>query len=81
MANLTDFGIEVKTKLLKHPLRTQEALAAEVSARTGLSVDGAYISNIFAGRRNAPKVVKAICEILEIETPDTNEAKNKKGDK
>lgn len=66
MANLTDFGFEVKTKLLKHPLGTQEALAEEVSARTGLSVDGAYISNIMAGRRNAPKVVQAIREILDI---------------
>ena len=69
MANITNFGIEVKTKLLKHPLGTQEALAEEVSARTGLSVDGAYISNIIAGRRNAPKVVQAIREILDI--PDT----------
>lgn len=73
VANITDFGIEVKTKLLKHPLRTQEALAAEVSARTGLSVDGAYLSNIFAGRRNAPKVRQVICEILEIEMPDTKQ--------
>ena len=66
MANITDFGIEVKTRLMKHPLGTQEALAEEVSARTGLSVDGAYISNIMAGRRNAPKVVQAIREILDI---------------
>lgn len=66
MANITDFGIEVKTKLLRHPLGTQEALAEEVSARTGLSVDGAHISNIIAGRRNTPKVVKAIREILDI---------------
>lgn len=66
MATLTNFGIEVKTRLLKHPLGTQEALAKEVSARTGLSVDSAYISNIMAGRRNAPKVVKAIREILDI---------------
>ena len=66
VANITDFGIEVKTRLMKHPLGTQEALAEEVSARTGLSVDGAYISNIMAGRRNAPKVVQAIREILDI---------------
>ena len=66
MANITDFGIEAKTKLLKHPLKTQEALAEEVNARTGRSVDGAYISNIFAGRRNDPKVVQAIREILDI---------------
>lgn len=72
MANITDFGIEVKTKLLKHPLGTQEALAEEVSARTGLSVDGAYISNIMAGRRNAPKVVQAIREILDIPDASTD---------
>ena len=73
MATLTNFGIEVKTRLLKHPLGTQEALAEEVSARTGLSVDGAYISNIMAGRRNAPKVVKAIREILDIPEAPTEE--------
>lgn len=66
MANITGFGIEVKKKLLTHPLGTQENLAAEVSARTGLSVDGAYLSNIFAGRRIAPKVVQAVREILDI---------------
>ena len=71
MANITDFGIAVKTKLLKHPLGTQEALAEEVSARTGLSVDGPYISNIMAGRRNAPKVVQAIREILDITETST----------
>lgn len=71
MAIITDFGIEVKTRLLKHPLRTQEALAEEVSARTGLSIDGAYISNIIAGRRNAPKVVQAIREILNISDAPT----------
>lgn len=66
MASITEFGIEVKTKLLTHPIGTQEALAEAVSTKTGLSVDGAYISNIIAGRRNAPKVVKAIREILDI---------------
>lgn len=71
MASITAFGIEAKTKLLKHPLKTQEALAEEVNARTGRSVDGAYISNIFAGRRNDPKVVRAIREILDI--PETAE--------
>lgn len=70
MVTITDFGIEVKTKLLKHPLGTQEALAAEVSARTGLAVDGAYISNIIAGRRNPQKVIDAICEILDIQKPN-----------
>lgn len=66
MVSITEFGIKVKTKLLTHPIGTQEALAEEVSRRTGLSVDGAYISNIIAGRRNAPKVITAICEILNI---------------
>ena len=72
MASITDFGIEVKTKLLKHPIGTQEALAEAVSARTGLSVDGAYISNIIAGRRYAPKVVQAIREILDIPAVQTD---------
>lgn len=78
MENSTDLCFEVKMRLLKHPIKTQEALAEEVQKRTGLKVDGAYISNILAGRRNAPKIVQAIKEILEI-TDVPAENKDAKG--
>lgn len=69
MAKLTDFGADVKRRLVGHSLDSQEALAKEVSKRTGLSVDGALLSNVLSGRRNSPKIVQAIREILDI--PDT----------
>lgn len=64
MANYTDFGLAVKTKLLGPPNRTQSWLAKEVGALTGMYVDDALISKILTGQRNAPKVVQAIREIL-----------------
>lgn len=66
MAEYTGFGLEVKTKLLGPPKRTQTWLAEQVSKATGMYVDSAYISKILAGQRNAPKIVQAIREILEI---------------
>ena len=66
MAEYTAFGLEVKTKLLGPPNRTQTWLAEQVSQVTGMYVDSAYLSKIFTGQRNAPKVVQAIRDILEI---------------
>lgn len=66
MAEYTGFGLEVKTKLLGPPNRTQAWLAEQVSIATGLRVDSAYLSKILTGQRNAPKVVQAIREILEL---------------
>ena len=69
VAEYTKFGLAVKTKLLGPPVRTQSWLANEVSTRTGLFVDDAYISKILTGQRNAPKIVTAIKEILDL--PET----------
>lgn len=66
MAEYTAFGLEVKTKLLGPPNRTQSWLAEQVSEATGMYVDSAYISRILTGQRNAPKVVQAIREILDL---------------
>ena len=66
MAEYTAFGLEVKTKLLGPPNRTQTWLAEQVSQATGMYVDAAYLSRILTGQRNAPKVVQAIRDILEI---------------
>ena len=62
---LTGFGLQVKTELLKRG-RSQLWLEKEVTEKTGLFVDGGYLYKIFTGQRAAPKITKAICEILDI---------------
>ena len=68
---LTDFGLQVKTELLKQG-RSQLWLEKEVADKTGLFVDGGYLYKIFTGQRAAPKIVKAICEILDIANAPTS---------
>lgn len=70
MAEYTQLGLDVKTKLLARPARTQAWLAREISKRTGMFVDDAYLSKILTGQRNAPKIVQAIREILDL--PDSH---------
>lgn len=65
MANITDFGKEVKKKLVDIG-QPQTWLEAEIRERTGLFVDNGYLYKIFTGQRNAPKIVEAIKEILDI---------------
>lgn len=60
---LTDFGLYVKTELLRRG-KEQKWLENEIRERTGLYVDSSYLSKIFTGQRNAPKVVEAIEAIL-----------------
>ena len=66
MSKFTDFGLCVKTKLLQIG-KDQKWLEEAVTKKTGLFIDGGYMYKILTGKRNAPKVVKAIREILEIE--------------
>ena len=66
LSKFSDFGLCVKTKLLQMG-RDQKWLEKEVADKTGLFVDGGYMYKILTGRRNAPKIVAAICEILSIE--------------
>lgn len=66
MANINDFGKEVKKKLIDLG-KTQNWLEVEIKDRTGLFVDSGYLHKIFTGQRNAPKIVEAIKDILEIE--------------
>ena len=63
----TDFGLCVKTELLRRG-KTQKWLEEEVKSRTGLFMDSGYTYKILTGERNAPKIVRAICEILEIQS-------------
>ena len=66
LSKVSDFGLVVKTELLKKR-RTQKWLEEEITKRTGLFVDSGYMYKILTGQRNAPKIVEAICEILNIE--------------
>jgi hypothetical protein len=65
-SKFSDFGLCVKTELLRTG-RDQKWLEQAVSEKTGLYVDGGYMYKILTGKRNAPKVVAAIREILNIQ--------------
>ena len=62
----SDFGLSVRVKLLQIG-KDQKWLEEAVSEKTGLYVDNSYLYKIFTGQRNAPKIVAAIKEILNIE--------------
>ena len=65
-SKFTDFGLCVKTELLRQG-KDQKWLEEVVSENTGLYVDSSYIYKILTGQRNAPKIVAAICEALNIQ--------------
>lgn len=65
-SKFTDFGLCVKTELLRQG-KEQKWLEEAVSEKTGLYVDGGYMYKILTGKRNAPKIVAAIREILSIQ--------------
>ena len=67
-SKFTDFGLCVKTKLLQIG-KEQKWLEEAVSEKTGLFVDNGYMYKILTGQRNAPKIVAAICEVLNIQEP------------
>ena len=64
-SKFSDFGLCVKTELLRQG-KEQKWLEEVVSEMTGLYVDGGYMYKILTGKRNAPKIVAAIREILEL---------------
>lgn len=68
---LTPFGLCVKTELLRRG-KTQTWLQNEVTARTGLFLDDSYIYKILTGQRNAPRIIQAIRDILEITDTSTS---------
>ena len=71
-SKFTDFGLCVKTKLLQMG-KDQKWLEEAVSEETGLYVDNGYFYKILTGQRNAPKIVEAICEILNIQDQQKGE--------
>ena len=68
LSKFTDFGLCIKTELLRIG-KDQKWLEQSVAKKTGLFVDNGYMYKILTGQRKAPKIVAAICEILNIETP------------
>lgn len=66
LSKFTDFGLCVKTELLRMG-KEQKWLEEAVSEKTGLFVDGGYMYKILTGQRKAPKIVAAICEILGLQ--------------
>lgn len=65
-SKFSDFGLRVKTELLHRGLE-QKWLEEAVAQNTGLYVDSGYMYKILTGQRNAPKIVAAICEVLNID--------------
>ena len=72
MSKFTDFGLCIKAELLRIG-KDQKWLENAVAEKTGLFVDSGYMYKILTGQRNAPKIVDAICEILNIEKPKEKE--------
>lgn len=66
LSKFSDFGLRVKMQLLQMG-KDQKWLEEAVAEKTGLFVDGGYMYKILTGKRNAPKIVAAICEILNIQ--------------
>lgn len=69
LSKFSDLGLCIKTELLRIG-KTQKWLEETVAEKTGLFVDRGYMNKILTGKRNAPKIVAAICEILNIENPN-----------
>lgn len=66
-SKLTPFGLCVKTELLRRG-KTQKWLEESVTAKTGLFMDSGYTYKILTGERKSPRIIQAICEILEIQS-------------
>lgn len=60
-----DFEKAVKKKLIDLD-KSQTWLCQEINKKTGLFADVSYLNKIYSGQRNAPKIVNAIAEILDI---------------
>jgi hypothetical protein len=71
-SKFTDFGLYVKTELLRQG-KGQKWLEDTITEKTGLYVDTGYMYKILTGQRNAPKIVAAICEILNIQDQQEGE--------
>lgn len=60
-----EFGKSVRKKLVDID-KNQEWLIKQVHQNTGLYFDSSYMHKILTGKIATPKIVQAICEILDI---------------
>lgn len=65
MAQLTAFGKDIKKTLIDLG-KPQRWLIDEVRERTGLYFDDSYMYKIQTGKLATPKIVQAICEVLDL---------------
>jgi hypothetical protein len=75
LTNLTEFGKEVKKKLvdLGEP---DKWLIEQVREKTGLYFDDSYLYKIRSGKLATPKIVTAIREILDLPAQDHSTTEN-----
>lgn len=66
----TLFGKKIKKRLVDLD-KKQSWLIDQVVSKTGLYFDDSYLYKVMTGQRNAPKIVQAICEILDITNTPT----------
>lgn len=62
---LTDFGIEIKTALIKLG-KTQSWLHGQVAEKTGKYMDDSYLHKIMVGEANPEHIKAAIRDILNL---------------
>lgn len=67
----TQFGKEIKKRLVDKE-RKQIWLIEQVSKETGLYFDRSYLHKVMTGQLNTPRIVQAICKILEITDAPTS---------
>ena len=65
MAQITEFGKEVKKRLIDMD-KKQTWLIEQVQERTGLYFDDSYLSKIFNGKLTTPGIIQAIREIMDM---------------
>lgn len=68
IAKFTPFGKEIKKKLLDID-HDQNWLIDQVKYKTGLYFDRSYLYKIMSGKLCTPKIIQAICEILDLQAP------------
>ena len=66
MAKLSEFGKDISKRLIDLD-KPQTWLIEEVRSKTGLYFDDSYMYKIKTGQLSTPKIVQAICEILDIQ--------------
>ena len=66
MAKLSEFGKDISKRLIDLS-KPQTWLIEEVRNKTGLYFDDSYMYKIKPGQLSTPKIVQAICEILDIQ--------------